>query len=92
MRIGVAYSDGVQHSWLRVDVADDATVQQAIERSGVLTMFPQIDLTQQKVGIFGKLVKLDAPLQPGDRVEIYRQITCDPTQVPRRGGMDEDDD
>jgi hypothetical protein len=54
-------------------------------------MYPQIDLTQQKVGIFGKLVKLDAPLQPGDRVEIYRPITCDPTQVPRRGGMEDED-
>lgn len=91
MRIGVAYSDGTQHCWLRTDVADNATVQDAIEHSGVLVMYPHINLAEQKVGIFGKLVKLDAPLQPGDRVEIYRMITCDPTQVPRRSGMEDDD-
>lgn len=91
MRVGVAYSDGAQHCWLRTDVADDATVQDAIEHSGVLAMYPQINLAEQKVGVFGRLVKLDAPLQAGDRVEIYRPITCDPTQVPRRGGMEDDD-
>ena len=91
MRVGIAYSDGAQHCWLRIDVADEATVQDAIERSGVLSMYPHIDLSQQKVGIFGKLVKLDASLQAGDRIEIYRPITCDPTQVPRRGGMEDED-
>jgi putative ubiquitin-RnfH superfamily antitoxin RatB of RatAB toxin-antitoxin module len=91
MRVGVAYSDGVQQTWLRIEVPDDATVGQVIERSGVLGMFPSINLDVQKIGIFGKVVKLDAPLRAGDRVEIYRPITCDPTQVPRRNGMADDD-
>ncbi|MDR2689109.1 MAG: RnfH family protein [Azoarcus sp.] len=91
MRIGVAYSDGVRQTWLRIEVPEDVTVVQAIERSGVLGMFPSIDLETQKVGIFGKVVKLDAPLKTGDRVEIYRPITCDPTQVPRRNGMADDE-
>lgn len=91
MRVGVAYSDGAQHCWLRTDVPDGATVQDAIEHSGVLAMYPQINLAEQKVGVFGRLVRLDATLQAGDRVEIYRPITCDPTQVPRRGGMEDDD-
>ena len=38
----------------------------------------------QKVGVFGKLVKLDAALKPGDRIEIYRGIIADPETVPRR--------
>ncbi|THF62206.1 RnfH family protein [Pseudothauera rhizosphaerae] len=93
MRIGVAYADVAQPVWLRIEVPDDATVQQAIELSGILQTFPQIDLETQKVGIFGKVTKLDAPLKPGDRVEIYRAIICDPTQVPRRdGGGDDDED
>ncbi|MDR2688840.1 MAG: RnfH family protein [Azoarcus sp.] len=91
MRIGVAYSDGVRQTWLRIDVPDNVNVMEAIERSGVLGMFPSIDLDAQKVGIFGKVVKLDAPLKAGDRVEIYRPITCDPTQVPRRNGMEGDE-
>jgi putative ubiquitin-RnfH superfamily antitoxin RatB of RatAB toxin-antitoxin module len=50
----------------------------------VLTQFPHIDLGAQRVGIFGRLVKLDAALKPGDRIEIYRAIIADPETVPRR--------
>ena len=92
MQIGVAYSEPSNQIWLTLEVPDDATVLAAIEKSGVLRIFPGIDLTLQKVGIFGRLVKLDAALRPGDRVEIYRAITCDPQTVPRRDGMNGDED
>ncbi|MBI5937793.1 MAG: RnfH family protein [Betaproteobacteria bacterium] len=92
MQIAVAYSEPSQQVWLRIEVPEDSTVQQAIERSGILNLFPQIDLAAQKIGIFGKLAKLDAPLQAGDRVEIYSGITADPKTVPRRRMSDEDDD
>ena len=91
MQIGVAYSEPAQQIWLTIDVPDGATVGDAIERSGILRMFPHIDLTTQKVGIFGKIVKAEAALRHGDRVEIYRPITCDPQTVPRRDGVGEDD-
>ena len=92
MQIGVAYSEPANQIWLTTEVADDSTVQAAIEKSGILRMFPTIDLQTQKVGVFGKLVKLDAPLKPGDRVEIYRAIPCDPQTVPRRDGVGGDED
>ncbi|KAF0166466.1 MAG: hypothetical protein FD157_414 [Rhodocyclaceae bacterium] len=92
MQIGVAYSEAANQIWLTTEVPDDSTVQAAIEKSGILRMFPTIDLAVQKVGVFGKLVKLDAPLRPGDRVEIYRPITCDPQTVPRRDGAGGDED
>ncbi len=91
MQIGVAYSEQAQQIWLTIEVPDEATVKDAIERSGILRMFPHIDLATQKVGIFGKIVKAETPLRPGDRVEIYRPITCDPQTVPRRDGVGEDD-
>ena len=91
MQIGVAYSEPAQQIWLTIDVPDGATVSDAIERSGILRMFPHIDLTTQKVGIFGKIVKAEAALRPGDRVEIYRPITCDPQTVPRRDGFGDDE-
>jgi hypothetical protein len=92
MQIGVAYSEPAQQIWLNIDVPDDATVQQAIEKSGILRMFPHIDLETQKVGVFNKLVKLDSPLRAGDRIEIYRPIICDPLTVPRRDGVGGDGD
>ena len=92
MQVGVAYSEHSQQIWMTIEVPDEASVMDAIERSGILKMFPHIDLDAQKVGIFGKVVKPQTPLRPGDRVEIYRPITCDPLTVPRREGAGEDDE
>ncbi len=89
MQIGVAYSEPGQQIWLTIEVPDESTVADGIERSGILRQFPHIDLTVQRVGVFGRLVKLDASLKPGDRVEIYRGIIADPETVPRK---DLDDD
>jgi len=92
MQVGVAYSEPSQQIWMNIEVPDGATVREAIERSGILKMFPHIDLDAQKVGVFGKVVKADAPVRAGDRIEIYRPITCDPQTVPRRDGVGGDDE
>jgi len=92
MQVAVAYSEPTQQIWLRIEVPEDTTVEQAIIKSGLLRQFPEIDLTERAVGVFGKLAKLDAPLKPGDRVEIYRAIIADPATVPRRQMDDDDDD
>ncbi len=84
MNIGVAYVTPVHKIWLKMEMPDNCTVQEAIERSGILKQFPELDLQKQKVGIFGRISKLDKLLEDGDRVEIYRAITADPDQVERR--------
>lgn len=84
MNVGVCYAEADRQTWLRLEVPDGSTIAQAIELSGLLTQYPEIDLTAQKVGIFGKIAKLDSVVQEGDRVEIYRQITADPKLVKRR--------
>lgn len=92
MNVGVCYADSDRQLWLRMEVPDDSSVADAIHRSGILERFPEIDLTTQKVGIFGRLVKLDVPVKEGDRIEIYRPITADPKTVRRRRIGDDDDD
>ena len=89
MQIGVAYSVPGQQIWLNIEVPDGATVNEAIARSGILKQFPNVDLSRQRVGVFGLLVKLDTTLRPGDRVEIYREIIADPETVPRRDMVEE---
>lgn len=84
MNVGVAYTEPEDQLWIRLEVPDGSTVLDAIERSGLLARFPHIDLGIQKVGIFGKITTLDAPLQEGDRVEVYRPIVADPALVHRR--------
>ena len=68
---------------------EHATVREAIELSGITRSFPSLDLSTQKVGIFSKTVSLEARLEPGQRVEIYRPITADPAAL--RGSADDSD-
>lgn len=84
MNVGICYADSDRQLWLRLEVPDDSSVEQAIRQSGILERFPEIDLGSQKVGVFGKFVKLEAPVHDGDRVEIYRPIVADPKTVHRR--------
>jgi hypothetical protein len=59
-------------------------VREAIERSGLLAEFPEIDLANNKLGIWNKLAKPDALLRDKDRVEIYRPLIADPKEVRRQ--------
>jgi putative ubiquitin-RnfH superfamily antitoxin RatB of RatAB toxin-antitoxin module len=74
MKLSVVYANEAPKP-LHISLDEGATVLQAIEKSGVLSMNPDIDLKQQKVGVYGKFVKLDAKVQAGDRIEIYQKIT-----------------
>ena len=91
MNVGIAYADKFKQTWMKLEVPDGSTVKEAIEFSGILKQFPDVDLDNQAVGIFGKITKLDAKVSDGDRVEIYRAITADPETVERRDKNDEDE-
>lgn len=92
MNIGVCYAEAERQLWMRLEVPAGVSVGDAIERSGVLQRFPEIDLAKQKVGIFGKIVKLENPVRDGDRIEIYRSIVADPKTVKRRRVKSDDGD
>ena len=61
-----------------------ATVREAIESSGVLAKYPEIDLAKSKLGVFAKLAKPDSVLRDRDRVEIYRPLIADPKEVRKQ--------
>jgi putative ubiquitin-RnfH superfamily antitoxin RatB of RatAB toxin-antitoxin module len=84
INVEVVYALPGQQSLLQVQLAEGATVEDAIRQSGVLEAFPDIDLAKNKVGIFSKLVKLDETLRDKDRVEIYRPLIADPKEVRRK--------
>jgi putative ubiquitin-RnfH superfamily antitoxin RatB of RatAB toxin-antitoxin module len=84
MRVEVAYARADEQVLLEVQVAAGTTVEGAIEASGILQRFPEIDLTAQKVGVYGKLARLDTVLREGDRVEIYRPLIADPKEVRKK--------
>jgi uncharacterized protein len=84
MKVQVTYATPHRQFWMTLDLPDGARVKDAIDRSGVLNQFPDIDLERQKVGVFSKITPLDAVLENGDRVEIYRPLTADPKKVKQR--------
>ncbi|WP_459782871.1 RnfH family protein, partial [Photobacterium sp. R1] len=55
-----------------------------IERSGVMDMYPEIDLKKNKLWVFSRPVKLDATVHDGDRIEIYRPLLADPKDFRRK--------
>jgi len=67
----------------KLDVSAGCTVEQAIKCSGILDQFPEIDLTKNKLGIFGKFAQRDTSLHPYDRIAIYRPLIIDPKEARR---------
>jgi putative ubiquitin-RnfH superfamily antitoxin RatB of RatAB toxin-antitoxin module len=84
MTVEVAYARTDEQRIVKLQIPTGCSVQQAIEQSGLLTTYIEIDLTQHKVGIFGKLSTLTTALQPGDRVEIYRPLIADPKEARKK--------
>ncbi len=84
IQVEVAYALPDEQVVRVVEGEPGMTVQQAIERSGILELHPEIDLASTKVGVFGKATKLDAVLYPGDRVEIYRPLIADPKEARKK--------
>ncbi|MFC5461000.1 RnfH family protein [Massilia niabensis] len=73
-----------------MQVAPGTTIGQAIEGSGVLLAFPDINLVTQPVGIFAKKKTLDTTLRDRDRIEIYRPLVADPKDSRRRRAAKKD--
>ena len=69
---------------VRQEVPANATLKEAIEQSGVLEKYPEIDLDSNKVGVFSRKRELHAPVHAGDRIEIYQPLKVDPKEARRR--------
>ncbi|MBP8277762.1 MAG: RnfH family protein [Propionivibrio sp.] len=82
--VEVVYALPAKQELLTVRLNEGATVRQAIESSGILQKYPEIDLAKNKLGIFAKLTKPDSVLRDRDRVEIYRPLIADPKEVRKQ--------
>ena len=84
LTVEVSYGLLKEQLILSLEVPADCVVEEAIKRSGILEHFPQIDITIDKCGIFGKMCKLNATLRNKDRIEIYRKLIADPKESRRQ--------
>lgn len=88
--VEIVYALPDEQLLIKLEVAAGTTARQAIDRSGILRRFPQIDPVLQNIGIFGKTVRPDCVLRSGDRVEIYRPLIVDPKEARRRRAAKKD--
>ncbi|HHV7521693.1 TPA: RnfH family protein [Burkholderia orbicola] len=84
LSIEVCYALPDRQTLIPLSLPEGATVRSAIDASGVLALYPEIDLAHAKTGVYGKLAPLDAPLVDHDRVEIYRPLIVDPKLARQR--------
>lgn len=81
MIVEVAYALADKQSLISLEVEEGSTLKEAIEASGILDEYRDIDLSMNRVGIFSKFATLDTVLREKDRVEIYRSLIADPKKV-----------
>ncbi len=82
--VDIVYARRDVQELMSLKLPTGVTVKEAVERSGLLAKFPEIDLTKNKLGVFAKLVKPDTVLRDRDRVEIYRPLIADPKEVRKQ--------
>lgn len=82
--VEICYALPEKQTLLSLEVEASATIGEIISQSGIIELYPEIDLTQNKVGIFSKLAKLTDTLHDGDRIEIYRPLIADPKEVRKQ--------
>lgn len=87
MEVEVAYATPEKQVLIRVEAPPGCTVAEAIELSGVRTVFPGIEINPSALGIFSRKVPPDHPLREGDRVEIYRPLLADPKEMRKQRAM-----
>jgi len=84
LNVVVAYVSSSYEELIPVNLAPNATLEQAIQKSEILQKCSEIDLANSSLGINGKIVDRRQPLKDQDRVEIYRKLKVDPMLARRK--------
>ncbi|HRP98273.1 MAG TPA: RnfH family protein [Rhodocyclaceae bacterium] len=85
INVEVIYAFPHHNELVRLVLPEGVSVRDAIDASGLLAKHPDIELDERnKVGVYGKLTRLDATLHDRDRVEIYRPLIADPKAVRKK--------
>lgn len=82
--IEVAYALEDKQIILKLNVDKSIKPREAVKSSEILVHFPDIDLDNIDLGVFGKAIKADYQLQQGDRIELYRPLIANPKEVRRQ--------
>lgn len=89
--IEVAYALPDRQKILPLQVAMGTTALDAVLQSGIQNHFPDLDIKQSDMGVFGNqlgtrglAIPSEYQVREGDRIEIYRPLLVDPKEVRRQ--------
>jgi len=78
LAVEVVYALPARQTVLPVQVAQGASVADALVASGIFAVHPEASGADVPVGIFGRVVTRDHRVEEGDRIELYRPLVADP--------------
>lgn len=84
MKVEVAFALPERQVLVAIELADGATIAEALERSGLARQYPAENIESLPVGVWGRVTDRAHVLSDGDRVEIYRPLQIDPREARRR--------
>ena len=84
VRVELVYALPAAQEVVELELPEGVTIRRALELSGLLERYPDIDRSAFAVGLYGRTAAADTILTDGDRVEIYRPLVADPKQARRR--------
>ncbi len=82
--VQLCFTTGQKEILLELNIRQGLAIKDVIVMSKLPEICPEIDFSQCKLGIFGKIKHIETVLQAGDRIEIYRPLTADPMEARRR--------
>lgn len=83
-RIEVVYALPERQWVVYVDLVPGLTAIGAVQASGLIEAVPELRGSALELGVFGRRIAPDKPLDAGDRVEILRPLLVDPRESRRR--------
>ncbi len=86
IHVEVAFALPDKQSIIPLSVPQGTSMYDAVTLSGICEKYPEIDLDNSSMGIFGKAENNPKTviLKEGDRVEIYRPLIADPKEVRKK--------
>jgi len=82
--IEIAFATPERQKIVKYEITGKCSVRDAVKQSTIGQFFPEIDLENCDLGVFGKVVPSNYELLDGDRIEIYRPLIADPKEVRRQ--------
>ena len=83
MRVTLAIAFASRQEVIELDLAERATIADAIVAARLAERFPGVDSSAMRTGIWSREAPPATRLREGDRVELYRALEADPKDMRR---------